>query len=658
MKGISLKAAWIACVLGGILFSVNFSNAQTLKVYKDGNSGRPVFLTIDPAKSLRVQLAGTTAAKRVLSKRKIRKGKFQDAVLVSDEFLETNKAVIGLRDVTGELLPVSVDKDSIGKTHVRYRQQYKGILVVGGEVSVHLDKYNQVYAVSTMFTPMQPVELKSRIPARKAQVIAASAMTNDFHLLSKPVVYSTSQVVYQGGIIENLSDARPHLAWEIQIRSGNPGSSHADENYYIDAISGKILKHLSNIRYLNRRIYDCTPLLWSDYCWINKRFTDPPHYPDYVFGRGEGKLVRGVNPVYGQAQVDYMYDLVPDINAYYQLKFLRDGPNGYGGTRAQPDAQYTDINTYQEASPRWQNCPNATYTRGVLGFCSNSLTLDTIGHEYAHAVPYVKFGGLFYEGESGAVEENFADIMGESLEKHMTGLVDWVSPTGTINQPIGLPRNLADPPSTLTSKGRPHPDRVFSPDYICDDLRHAVHTNSTVMSKAFFLMAQGGQFNGCTIQPVGFDAIEQIIFRAMAQYYVSSESFYQAFLHVLQSCSDLYGSDSTICANARRALQAVEVDQTGRCAGGTWHTPACRDFDGDGIFDIDDPCTDYSDGNIFQAGKVIVQPGGEARISSCKLRTTLIKYSCQDNIPKLSAYFCGNGKCIDGQNGEGSYCLN
>jgi hypothetical protein len=100
-----------------------------------------------------------------------------------------------------------------------------------------------------------------------------------------------------------------------------------------------------------------------------------------------------------------------------------------------------------------------------------------------------------------------------------------------------------------------------------------VHHNSTVPGKAAYLTAVGGNFNNCTITGLGTQKVEQIWYRASVNYYASSETFNGAYQALRQACLDLYPAAD--CAELTKALQAVELDQPGKCSGLPAQPPAC-----------------------------------------------------------------------------------
>lgn len=195
--------------------------------------------------------------------------------------------------------------------------------------------------------------------------------------------------------------------------------------------------------------------------------------------------------------------------------------------------------------------------------------MDLLAHEYAHLVAkYMRInaGGSYYslllQGEAGALNESNSDIMGESYERYGTGSNDWL-----FWPESGGARVLSNPLASTTSVDGPHPDRFYSPNFYCGTTYDSggIHRNSTVPSYAAYLASQGGSFNNCAIQGIGLNKVEQIWYRALTTYYSPSETFNGAYTALRQACLDLYGPAD--CDQLTKALQAVELDQPGKCSG-------------------------------------------------------------------------------------------
>ena len=199
-------------------------------------------------------------------------------------------------------------------------------------------------------------------------------------------------------------------------------------------------------------------------------------------------------------------------------------------------------------------------TTSSIRICYGSVIDDLVAHEVAHSVSKTAVG-LIYSGESGALDESNSDVTGEMFEYYNSGNADWDFGTGGRG---GLFRSARDPHSLANNP--PNPDRYNDPLFYCgtSDLG-GVHVNSTVPSRAAYFTAVGGSFNGCTLQGIGLEKVEQIWYRALTTYYTPSETFNGAYTALRQACLDLYGPAD--CAQLTTALQAVEMDQPGACSG-------------------------------------------------------------------------------------------
>lgn len=299
-----------------------------------------------------------------------------------------------------------------------------------------------------------------------------------------------------------------------------------------------------------------------------------------TFGRSEGQPVRGPNPrtgtvYYGSTDVDALYDLVPFIDSYYLTKFGRNGPNGLGGMG---DGTHYPRNVY----PVFANAnifketvaPLSAYAYygdyGVVVVNRGSVQdPDLIGHEVAHCFADnmrhnedgTTSAALIYSGESGALDEGLSDFYGEAFERYTTGTCDWSLTVG-----LSCFRNLANPGSQFDPRdGFPTtvcPDRYLSPDFYTGTSidNGGVHHNSTVFSHGLFLATEGGSFNGFDITGIGFDKVEQIVYRAETMYFDSDETFNQAYTDMIRAAQDLYGPSEV--ATITSALQAVEMNLT------------------------------------------------------------------------------------------------
>ncbi|MFC7497275.1 MULTISPECIES: M4 family metallopeptidase [unclassified Nocardioides] len=206
---------------------------------------------------------------------------------------------------------------------------------------------------------------------------------------------------------------------------------------------------------------------------------------------------------------------------------------------------------------------------------------DVVGHEMTHGV-IDQFSELFYWGQSGAINESIADIMGEIVDQRSDtpGEPPDVWDLGE-EIPGGAIRNLADPPDF------DQPDRMTSELYSVDGVldNGGVHINSGVGNHTAYLISQGGTFNGVTVD--GIDGADPTLAKSAALYFdvlvsLSTGADYADLADVLeQSCADLVAAGEFVasdCASVAAGVAATEmrsapfgtpVDAPATCPAGT-----------------------------------------------------------------------------------------
>ncbi len=187
------------------------------------------------------------------------------------------------------------------------------------------------------------------------------------------------------------------------------------------------------------------------------------------------------------------------INAS-RIKLLFD-PN-YVGACFEPNKKYfiygqispTDIHNYAQKM-KWEGGGRAGWISGSLGSLKPFATLDVLAHEYTHGV-IETFVDLKHEGESGALNEGIADVMGAVIESAIDpmGSNEWLMGEKLF---IGSGiRNLATPKSSSFGA---QPDTFEKQFWIertqeCDKSNDycGVHINAGVIAKWAYLMVHGG----------------------------------------------------------------------------------------------------------------------------------------------------------------------
>ena len=163
---------------------------------------------------------------------------------------------------------------------------------------------------------------------------------------------------------------------------------------------------------------------------------------------------------------------------------------------------------------------------------------DVVAHELTHAVTELS-AGLFYYMQSGALNESFSDIFGETVDllngrgndrRGVRWLIGEDSPIGAIRDMMN-PNQFGDP------------GKLSDPQFVCAASeptdQGGVHINSGVPNHAYALMVDGGTYNGFTISGIGLIKAGKIQYRALTTYLLSASNFLDNYNALKQSCADL-----------------------------------------------------------------------------------------------------------------------
>lgn len=176
------------------------------------------------------------------------------------------------------------------------------------------------------------------------------------------------------------------------------------------------------------------------------------------------------------------------------------------------------------------------------------VCLDVIAHEYTHAVINSNTGHVLgTTGESGALNESFADIFACAVEYYTLGSTDWVMTAEAMLDGSCL-RSLKNPKQS-TLNVRPSPN-TYKGD-LWDSQSMNVHTNAGVQNYWFYLLVNGGKgtiddhgIRQWNVNGIGFDAAMNIVHRTLIQYIKANTTYKEVRDLSLQATRDLYGAGS------------------------------------------------------------------------------------------------------------------
>jgi bacillolysin len=465
-------------------------------------------------------------------------------------FVRGYARLFGLRSDADVVVTHARERDHSGMERVRLQQVVNGVPVTGTSVTVHMRDDKVVRVFSKTAPDADLVDTHSEL-APSSAIRSATALLAKSYGSTEGVTFSEPRLEI---LHKNILDARdghaPRLAWFIEARHEG-----VREFIWIDARRGATLLHFNQIAHArNRSIYDAQHL------------------------NTNGALIRTEGgPATGDADVDNAYTFSGNTYDYFFTEHGRDSYNGLGA------ALLSTVNYCSGGCP-YQNA----FWNGSRMIYGDGYTVDDVtAHELTHAVTEYS-ANLYYYMQSGALNESYSDIFGETVDLLNGAGSDAPSQRWLLGEdlPGGAIRNMSNPNQFY------EPGRMSDPYFSCDLNPQfdggGVHSNSGIPNHAFTLMVDGGTYNGETITGIGLTKAGKIQYRALTTYLDQASNFSDNYNALLSSCADLtglYGITTSDCAQVRKALDAVEMNGEWECNSGS-NVPAPPLCAAGGAFDV------------------------------------------------------------------------
>ena len=187
--------------------------------------------------------------------------------------------------------------------------------------------------------------------------------------------------------------------------------------------------------------------------------------------------------------------------------------------------------------------------------------LNTITHEYTHLVTAFRPNEkLVYQGESGAINEGYSDVMAEVAEYYITGSNDWLYDTESDLWGFAFLRDISNPKNA--GPEGPKPTTYGKGDYWVDPNdtdkdNGGVHANNSIFTYWFYLLSEGGKGtndnnHSYEVKGIGIEKAAKIAWQMHREYLPKKCSFKEARELSIQSVRDL--SDGVIGTPAEKAV--------------------------------------------------------------------------------------------------------
>ncbi|MGL1935951.1 MAG: M4 family metallopeptidase [Fibrobacterales bacterium] len=422
---------------------------------------------------------------------------------------------------------ISTKKDKRGNTHIRLQQRFKNIPVIGGDIIVHINSENKVYAVSGGVAKNLDLEVnlfKILMSANGPQVGSFSNET--MHMESEELTVFDGVVAWQRTFSDTTTAVEGR--WKVYVDAFT-GEELFIENQIIHAapsggqthtVQGTMLPDEAGQRvsiegwidvYTNYYLYNA----------LNKWKITNDNTNDWEFNSSDDWGVSDPAAISLAKNIETIQEYVSTVM----------GLDSY-------DDNGTIIHCHVHTGTNYVNAywnGSGLYFGDGNGTTANPLTvLDIAAHEYGHAITTYS-SNLAYSYESGALNESFSDIIGALIEfyaqndgrheypQSQGGDSDWLIGEDSWVSRAAL-RDMKSP--TRFSQPQFYQGPYW---YTGSGDNGGVHTNSGVQNYVFYLLAEGGTGvnNGTpyTVTGMGIEQAGEIAMHAN-MYNLSSNANY------------------------------------------------------------------------------------------------------------------------------------
>lgn len=499
--------------------SINVLQSETnATITLNQNTGVPKFIKFPASNAL--ILDGNTRQQKVQS------------------FLSRYKSIFGINDTFNQLSYSSEQTDTNNLNRLAYIQVQNNVPVYDGKLYFHFNTSNQLTAINGNFIPNIKLNTSPNISKQQAETIAINEITQQGLNYSNVELFAQKNTlfVFPKGLERNMITSKK-LVYEVEVRNNND----VREYVFVNAHDGSITEQFTGMAHaMDRIVYEDNTgnIVWQ-----------------------EGDPLPGGLSQWQQNEViasGHMYNFFNNAFGYVS----------YDGA----DAQMRTINNNPNIS-----CPNANWNGSTANYCNGTATDDVIAHEWGHA--YTEYtSGLIYAYQSGAMNESFSDIWGETID--LLNNYEDADDDHSLRTPGcgssdrwrmgedatafgGAIRDMWNPPCNGD------PGKVTDGNYHCAASDGGgVHVNSGIPNHAYALLVDGGTYNSYTITGIGFTKAAHIFWRAQSSYLTATSNFEDLGNALEASANDLIGvnleglsTTSTPAGASGEIITAADVTQ-------------------------------------------------------------------------------------------------
>ena len=498
---------------------------------------------------------------------------------------------------------VSIVTDDLGMTHIKMNQFYNGLMIVGGQIYIHYKKNKSFSVINGRW--FKDNAGKGNKMDRNGNVCSTTFVLSENQI--KNIVRSDleSKRIKIRILPKFIDQIIPDRQWTFQKMMFQPeGKQYLVPVYVVDVVADPMHRY----RYIVDGNRGDLLRQQKEYCSFLEENKLPPPDGNVVAHANDLKGVTRTINVYEENNHYYMIDAARGMfdsgksnlpaepygtiwtvdanntnpnndnfensltqvhnsnnswsalsvsahyNAgfayeYYKNKFNRNSINGNGGN------VISIINVADEDGSGMDNAfwggAAMFYGNGKVAFTSPlAKALDVSGHELTHGV-IQSTANLEYYGESGAINESFADVFGAMMDRD-----DWQMGEDVVNLqyfPSGALRDLSNPHNGASFGSPAWQPSHTSEQYSGEEDNAGVHINSGIPNFAFYKFATA----------MGKDKAENVYYRALTYYLTKSSKFVDLRIAIEQAAEDLYGANAKNAASSAFAEVGIGAGSSG-----------------------------------------------------------------------------------------------
>jgi len=439
-----------------------------------------------------------------------------------------------VKDLNKEFNKIKENVDNLGFKHVKLNQKVNGIPVYGGDIIVHINKDGKVYGMSGQYNEKaKSFKGTGKFINRKDAIEFAKKAAN-FNINAEEPEINADLYLYEfeGKIVP---------AYIVDMSYLYPEAFRY--KVFIDAYNGKLLFKYNNLKtngvvgtgtgYIGDQKSINLDSVGSTYYLRDLTKTKGIIYTNDAKNRTQIKtnIMTDTdtiwNSAYQAAAVDAHF-FVGATYDYYKDKFGRISYDNNG-----KDTKVIAHYGKRYSNAFWDGKELVFGDGDGVEFGPFSADMDIVAHEYTHAVGDYE-GNLQYSSQSGALEEATADLMSIFAldyysQKYFSKPGGWLFCANAYT-----PSKPGDSYySYINPEAYKYPHDMSQYLNTTSD-NGGVHTNCTIIGHAGYLVANS----------IGNAKAEQILYRAICNYYTSTTNFSGARTAWLNAAKDLYGLNS------------------------------------------------------------------------------------------------------------------